>query len=89
VNKFDIARGQYTVLDAFDELTLSGDVRIVKPDPEILKLLIAGSALPTTSHLPINLVSPRSTSTRRAAAGIAPWACHKSASASSSFSRHE
>jgi 2-haloacid dehalogenase len=38
--KFDIARRLFPFLDAFDELILSGDVRVVKPDPEIFKLLI-------------------------------------------------
>ena len=38
--KFDIARGLFPFLEVFDELILSGDVRVVKPDPEIFKLLI-------------------------------------------------
>ena len=38
--KFDIARRLFPFLDTFDELILSGDVRVVKPNPEIFKLLI-------------------------------------------------
>jgi FMN phosphatase YigB (HAD superfamily) len=36
----DITRGLSSFLDTFDELVLSGDVRMVKPDPKIFKLLI-------------------------------------------------
>jgi 2-haloacid dehalogenase len=38
--KFDIARALFPFLNLFDELVLSGDVRMVKPDPEIFKVLI-------------------------------------------------
>jgi HAD superfamily hydrolase (TIGR01509 family) len=38
--KFDIARALFPILDDFDELVLSGDVGLVKPDPEIFELLI-------------------------------------------------
>jgi HAD superfamily hydrolase (TIGR01509 family) len=38
--KFDIARRLFPFLDAFDELILSGDVGVVKPNAEIFKLLI-------------------------------------------------
>ena len=38
--KFDIARALFPVLNAFDELVLSGDVGIVKPDAAIFELLI-------------------------------------------------
>jgi 2-haloacid dehalogenase len=39
-DKFEITRGLYPFLDAFDELILSGDVGLVKPDPAIFELLI-------------------------------------------------
>jgi HAD superfamily hydrolase (TIGR01509 family) len=38
--KFDIARTRFPFLHAFDELVLSGDVGLVKPDAEIFELLI-------------------------------------------------
>ena len=38
--KFDIARTHFPFLNAFDELVLSGDVGLVKPDAEIFELLI-------------------------------------------------
>jgi HAD superfamily hydrolase (TIGR01509 family) len=38
--KFDIARTLFPLLDEFDELLLSGDVGVVKPDAEIFELLI-------------------------------------------------
>jgi 2-haloacid dehalogenase len=38
--KFDIARALFPFLNAFDELVLSGDVGLVKPDSEIFELLI-------------------------------------------------
>jgi len=39
--KFDIARGLFPFLDEFDDLVVSGDVGLVKPDPEIFELLVA------------------------------------------------
>jgi 2-haloacid dehalogenase len=39
--KFDIARARFPVLDRFDELIVSGDVGMVKPDAEIFELLIS------------------------------------------------
>lgn len=39
--KFDIARSLFPFLNAFDELILSGDVGLVKPDLAIFELLIA------------------------------------------------
>jgi HAD superfamily hydrolase (TIGR01509 family) len=38
--KFDIARTLFPILNSFDELVLSGDVGLVKPDAEIFELLI-------------------------------------------------
>jgi HAD superfamily hydrolase (TIGR01509 family) len=38
--KFDVARRLYPFLNFFDELILSGDAGMVKPNPEIFKLLI-------------------------------------------------
>jgi HAD superfamily hydrolase (TIGR01509 family) len=38
--KFDITRTLYPFLNNFDELVLSGDVGLVKPDAEIFELLI-------------------------------------------------
>jgi 2-haloacid dehalogenase len=39
--KFDIARRMYPFLDEFDQLVLSGDVGLVKPDASIFELLIS------------------------------------------------
>lgn len=39
--KFDVTRAMYPFLDSFDELVLSGDVGVVKPDPEIFELLVS------------------------------------------------
>ena len=38
--KFDIASELFPFLKAFDQLVLSGDVGLVKPDAEIFELLI-------------------------------------------------
>jgi 2-haloacid dehalogenase len=38
--KFDIARALFPFLNDFDELVLSGDVGLVKPDAEIFELLV-------------------------------------------------
>jgi len=38
--KFDIARTLFPFLNDFDELVLSGDVGLVKPDAPIFELLI-------------------------------------------------
>ena len=37
---FDLARGLYPALDDFDEMVISGDLGLVKPDAEIFELLI-------------------------------------------------
>lgn len=39
--KFDLAREVFTFLDEFDDIIVSGDVGLVKPDREIFDLLIA------------------------------------------------
>ena len=39
--KFDLTRAMYPFLDGFDELVLSGDVGLVKPDREIFDLLVS------------------------------------------------
>jgi 2-haloacid dehalogenase len=38
--EFDIARLHFPFINDFDELVLSGDVGVVKPDPEIFELLV-------------------------------------------------
>jgi len=43
--KFDIARSLFPFLDGFDELVLSADVRLVKPDRDIFDLMIARRSL--------------------------------------------
>jgi 2-haloacid dehalogenase len=43
--KFDIARTLFPILNDFDELVLSGDVGLVKPDAEIFELLISRRSL--------------------------------------------
>lgn len=49
--KFDIARVEFPFLDDFDELIVSGDVKIVKPDAEIFKLLIERSGIAPTRSI--------------------------------------
>jgi len=43
--KFDITRTLFPFLDEFDELVLSGDVGLVKPDAEIFELLVRRRSL--------------------------------------------
>lgn len=43
--KFEIARVEFPFLDHFDELVVSGDVGMVKPDAAIFKLLIERSGI--------------------------------------------
>lgn len=37
---FPIARKKYTFFDVFADVVLSGEVKLIKPDPEIFKLLL-------------------------------------------------
>jgi hypothetical protein len=73
--KFDIARTLYPFLNDFDELVLSGDVGIVKPDRESSTCSFAGAIWTSaersssttrlkTSLVPANLGLPPSTSRR-------------------------
>lgn len=39
--KFDIARRMFPALDSFDELVVSGDIGLVKPDADIFEYLLA------------------------------------------------
>ena len=43
--KFDIARTLFPFLNDFDDLIISGDVGLVKPDPEIFQILIRRRSL--------------------------------------------
>jgi 2-haloacid dehalogenase len=45
--KFDVSRRLFPFLDAFDDIVVSGDVRCVKPDPAIYRLLIERQSLDT------------------------------------------
>jgi 2-haloacid dehalogenase len=38
--KFELARARYPFLNDFDELVLSGDLGLVKPDPQIFEFLV-------------------------------------------------
>ena len=38
--KFDVALGLYPFLNDFDDIVVSGDVKLVKPDPAIFRLLL-------------------------------------------------
>jgi 2-haloacid dehalogenase len=38
--KFDVARKMFPFLETFDDIVVSADVRMVKPDPAIFRLLI-------------------------------------------------
>jgi 2-haloacid dehalogenase len=42
---FDIARSRYPFLDSFDDIVVSADVRLVKPDPEIFAVLLRRNRL--------------------------------------------
>jgi 2-haloacid dehalogenase len=37
---FPIARRNYDFFDVFDDMVISGEVKMIKPDPEIFKLLL-------------------------------------------------
>ena len=49
--KFKIIRRRYDFLDWFDEIVLSGAVRLVKPEPEIFSLLLERINLPAEDCL--------------------------------------
>ena len=38
--KFSLTRPRYKVFELFDDIIVSGDVRLIKPDPAIFKLLL-------------------------------------------------
>jgi 2-haloacid dehalogenase len=43
--KFDVARDMFPFLDSFDDLVVSADVGLVKPDPAIFRLLLDRRAI--------------------------------------------
>ncbi|MFC6686638.1 HAD family hydrolase [Jhaorihella thermophila] len=43
---FELARRRFPVLDRFDRVFLSGDLRAIKPEPEIYETLETGTGLP-------------------------------------------
>lgn len=47
--KFDLARARFPFLDEFDELVLSGDIGMVKPDPDIFVHLVGQRQLNVSS----------------------------------------
>lgn len=63
--KFDIARAMFPALDEFDELVISGDVGLVKPDAEIFELLIARGNLEVARTVFIDDVADNITTARR------------------------
>lgn len=44
--KFQLVRHRYTFLDWFDAVVISGEVRMIKPDPRIFRLLLEKIGLP-------------------------------------------
>ncbi len=63
--KFDIARSLFPFLDEFDDLVVSGDVGVVKPDPEIFELLIARCDLVPARTIFIDDSAPNIDTARR------------------------
>ena len=49
--KFDIALGQFPFLSQFDDIVVSADVRLVKPDPAIFRVLLDRQGLDPASTL--------------------------------------
>ncbi|MEZ5816526.1 MAG: HAD family phosphatase [Hyphomicrobiaceae bacterium] len=63
--KFDIARSLFPFLDDFDELVVSGDIGLVKPDPEIFELLIRRRNLAPRTAVFIDDSAPNIETARR------------------------
>jgi 2-haloacid dehalogenase len=54
VEKYEIVRHQYPFLDLFDEIVISGRVKLVKPDPRIFALVLEKARRPAAECLLID-----------------------------------